>query len=77
MKRIKKILTKVLSSLNKNLLKSAIIQMIQKHHISPDEMQNSFKIPMIVITSDKSNRHSLTFYLIKLFEQIISLKLRA
>lgn len=51
--------------------------MIERYQISPDEMQTKFDIPMMILTNNKTNRNTLVFYIIKLFEQIISLKLSA
>lgn len=50
---------------------------MKKYNISPENMQKKYQIPLMILTNHKTKRQTLVFYLIKLFQQIISLKLRA
>lgn len=70
-------LTTTLVNQKKPIIKNALLGLIKKFNISPEKMQNKFKIPVLILTNSKTNRPTLVFYLIKLFQQIISLKLRA
>lgn len=70
-----KVLSKTLSIVPKARLRNALISLTKKHRISPSDIQNEYQIPLLVLTSNKTNRSALAFYLAKLFEQIISLKL--
>lgn len=73
--RLMKVLSKTLSNVTKAKLKSALIALTEKHCISPNDIQSQYKIPLLVLTSSKTSRSALAFYLVKLFQQIISLKL--
>ena len=52
-----------------------MMSLIKNYNISPEEMQKKFNIPVMILTSSKTKRPTLVFYLVKLFKQIISLKL--
>ena len=72
--RLKKVLSKFLSSVTKIELKTALLDMIARLGMTPDEVQSTLKIPLLVITSSRTSRPSLVFYLLQLFEIVINLK---